>query len=116
VNPEDLWTTVQANLVAFGILDGAATTGMLSDKANSGTVVQAGTGVMVASTWHVLAIGFDGATLKGYVDGKESLQWSGAITTVPTATALAPFFGTINGNGAGGNVVKVDYIRWASQR
>lgn len=115
-NPEDLWTTTAANLVAFGILDGAATVKMLADKSNSGSTAETGTRSMVADTWHTLAIYFDGTRLFGYVDGKEAITWAQASTTIPTGVALAPFVGHINGNGAGGNVVVVDYIRWASER
>ncbi len=116
-NPEDLWTTTAANLISFGILDGAATTKMLSDKANSGTVVQTGTLSMVADTWHTLAIGWNGVTLRGFVDGRESLVWSGATsTTVPLGTALSPFIGVLNGDGAGANNNYVDYMRFVIQR
>lgn len=116
-NPEDLWTTTAASVVSFGILDGAATTGMLSDKSNSGTVVQVGTRSMVVNTWHVLAIHYDGISLRGYVDGKLSLLWSGAAaTTIPTGIALAPFFGVLNGDGAGAATNYFDYIRWAIER
>lgn len=116
-NPEDLWTTVAANVISFGLLDGSAYPQMLSDKSNGGTSVQTQTArIMKVDTWHVLGIAYDGAKLRAYVDGKEALTWSGAATTVPTATALAPFIGHINGNGAGGNLVIVDYIRWASER
>lgn len=113
-NPEDLWTTTAANVAAFGILDGSAYPTLLADKANAGTAAVAQTvKPMVADTWHVLAIGYDGTTLRAYVDGTEVIS---TATTIPTATALAPFFGHINGNGAGGNVVVFDYIRFASER
>jgi len=112
-NPEDLWTTTAANVVSFGILDGSAVTGMLSDAGNSGTTVQAGTRSMVANTWHVLAIQYDGLRLRGYVDGKLSLLWSGVI---PTGVALAPFIGVLNGNGGGAAVNTVDYFRYVSER
>lgn len=113
-NPEDLWTTTAANLVAFGILDGGSgATTMLTDAGNSGTVAQLGTRSLSANTWHTLAIGYDGVTLRGYVDGKISVTWSGVI---PTAVALAPFVGHLNGDGGGAAVVLVDYLRFASQR
>jgi hypothetical protein len=117
-NPEDLWTTTSANLIAFGILDGSAVTGMLSDKSNSGTVLQAGSQSIVASTWTTLAISYDGiSTVKGWVNGKESLTWSGAFaTTVPVATVMAPFVGARNGNGAGSNVNLVDFVRVVLER
>ncbi len=116
-NPEDVWTTVATDLIAFGILDGSAAVRMLSDKSNSGTAVQTGTRSLSANTWHTLAIYFDGTKLFGYVDGRLALTWSGATsTTVPTGVALAPFFGHLNGDGAGGAVCVVDYIRIASER
>lgn len=113
-NPEDLWTTTAANVAAFGILDGSAYPQLLADKANAGTAVVTQTvKAMVADTWHILGLGYDGTTLKGYVDGVEVVS---TTTTIPTATALAPFVGALNGNGAGGAVVIVDYIRWSSER
>lgn len=115
-NPEDLWTTTAANLVAFGILDGSATVKMLADKSNSGSTAETGSRDLSVNTWHILAIYFDGVTLKGYVDGKEAGVWAQTSSTIPTGVALAPFFGHINGNGAGGNLVVFDYIRWVSER
>jgi hypothetical protein len=113
-NPEDLWTTTAANVAAFGLLDGSAFPTLLADKANAGTAAIAQTvQAMTVDTWHTLAIGYDGSLLRAYVDGNEVIQTS---TTIPTATALAPFIGHINGNGAGAAVVIVDYIRWSSQR
>lgn len=117
VNPEDIWTTTAANLVAFGILDGSAYPTMLADKSNSGTTAQAQTEkAMVASTWHTLAISYDGVNLHGFVDGYKVLDWSSASTTIPTGVALAPFVGVLNGNGAGGNNNYVDYIRIVQER
>ena len=116
-NPEDLWTTTAANLVAFGLLDGSAYPLMLSDKSNSGTSVQTQTArIMAVNTWHTLAIAYDGVQLKGYVDGKLALTWSGAASTIPTGVALVPFFGARSGNGAGGNLNVFDYIRIVSER
>jgi len=116
VNPEDLWTTVAANLIAFGILDGSAVTTMLTDAGNSGTTAQVGSRSLVVDTWHVLGIEYNGVNLRGFVDGQASLLWSGAAATVPTGVALSPFIGHINGNGAGGNGVFVDYFRYAIER
>lgn len=113
VNPEDLWTTVAANVVAFGILDGQATTRLLVDAGNSGTAVTVGTRSMVANTWHVLGIEYTGSRINAYVDGKLSHAWSGVI---PTGVALAPFFGVLNGDGAGGNVNTIDYFRTVIER
>jgi len=117
-NPEDLWTTTAANLITFGILDGAATTSMLCDKANSGSTAETGTRSLVVNTWHTLAIYYDGGSnIKGYVDGNLSNTWAQTFaSTVPTATALAPFIGALNGNGAGGNSTWVDYIRIVQER
>ena len=58
---------------------------------------------------------YDGTKLFGYVDGRLALTYETAAN-IPTGIAVAPFFGHINGNGAGGNVVVFDYIRWASER
>lgn len=116
-NPEDLWTTASANLVAFGLGDGDSNPKMLCDKGNTGTTYQTQTtkGCSV-DTWHTLGIGFDGTKVHGFVDGDYVMTWGSADTTIPTATALAPFVGHINGNGAGGNLVIVDYIRIVSER
>lgn len=115
-NPEDLWTTTAANLVAFGLLAGSAYPTMLSDKSNGGTTAQAQTDVaLAASTYYTLAIGFDGNLLKGYVNGKQVIAWSGAATTIPTGVALAPFIGARTGATAA-NTVTFDYIRYAIER
>ena len=115
VNPEDIWTTTATDVVAFGVLDGSAVVGMLSDKSNGGTSVQAGTKSMVSNTWHVLAIFFDGYNLQGYLDGALALTWSGASTTIPTGVALAPFVGFRNGSTAN-NEGHVDYVRYVLER
>jgi hypothetical protein len=114
-NPEDLWTTTAANLVAFGTLAGAASTKMLADKSNSGTAAQTGTRSLSNTTWHRIAIGYDGDKLRGYVDGKESLTWSSANSTIPTGVALAPFIGARTGATAG-NVTTFDYVRFVLER
>lgn len=116
-NPEDLWTTTAANLVTFGLLDGSAYPQMLVDKSNGGTSVQTQTiKPMVADTWHILAIGYDGAAITGWIDGDLVMTWSGASSTIPTATALGIHFGARNGDGAGGNIELFDYIRVVSER
>jgi hypothetical protein len=117
-NPEDLWTTTATDLIAFGILDGQATTRMLCDKDNSGSTAEAGTRSLTINTWHKLAIAYDGTNLvRGYVDGKLSQTWAQALaTTVPVAVALAPFVGHLNGNGAGNNTSLVDYVRIVAER
>ena len=116
-NPEDLWTTTAANLVTFGLLDGSAYPRMLVDKSNGGTSVQTQTvKPMVVNTWHTLAIGYDGTYVTGWIDGDLVMTWSGASTTIPTATALGIHFGGRNGDGAGSNVILFDYIRVVSER
>ena len=118
-NPEDLFTTTAANLVAFGLLASDATgyPSMLSDLSNSGTSAQAQTTKAVSdSTWAVLAIEWDGANLYGYVDGKQVLTWSGTVsTTVPSGVALAPFFAARTGATAG-NISVFDYVRYSVER
>lgn len=117
-NPEDLWTTASASFITFGILDAtttAALTQMTYDKTNAGPVTDIGTELMVASTWHTLAIYWDGATAFGFVDGTLSVK-SSTVAQVPSGLALAPFFGARNGNGAGANNNYFDYFRVVSER
>lgn len=111
-NPEDLWTTTATDVVAFGVLDGDATVGLLADTANGGTAVAAGTIDLVSATWHTLAIFYDGSKLHGYVDGQRAVSTS---TTIPTGVALAPFFGFRNGSAAT-TEGQADYIRWVMER
>lgn len=114
-NPEDVWTTVATDVIAYGILDGSANLVTLVDAGNTGTSAISTGVALVADTWTVLGIGYDGANLQFFVDGK--LVYTQATPAViPTAVALAPFFGHINGNGAGGNTVLFDYIRFSAQR
>lgn len=116
-NPEDLWTTTAANVIAFGLLDGSAYPQLLADKSNSGTSAQTQTNrIMTVNTWHTLAIYYDGVNLYTYVDGKQAHLWASAATTIPTGVALAPFFGALSGNGAGGNLNVFDYVRVVSER
>lgn len=117
-NPEDLYTTAAANVVALGLLDtNGAYPVLLSDAGNGGTTIQTQTEkVMVASTWHVLGIAYDGTKLRAYIDGKEIMVWSGAAATIPTGVALAPFFAVRNGDGAGAAVNYIDYIRFVVER
>lgn len=115
-NPEDLWTTTAADVLAFGLLDGSAYPQLLSDKSNSGTSVQTQTNkLMVVDTWHTLAIGYDGSSVRTYVDGDVANVYS-TTASIPTGVALGLFIGHINGNGAGGNGVFVDYIRAVGER
>lgn len=117
-NPEDLWTTTADNVIAFGILDGQATTRMLCDKANSGSTAEAGTLSLTANSWHTLALYYDGGTsVSGWVDGNLSQTWAATFaSTVPTATALAPFVGLLIGNGAAPNTGLFDWVRVISER
>lgn len=115
-NPEDLWTTTAANVLAFGLLDGSAYPQLLSDKSNGGTSVQTQTNkLMVVNTWHVLAIGYDGAYVRTYVDGDLANTYTTAAT-IPTGVAMGLFIGHLNGDGAGGALCAVDYIRAVSER
>lgn len=115
VNPEDIWTTAAADVVAFGVLDGSALVKMLADKSNSGSTAETGTISLSDATWHTLGIGFDGYNLRGYVDGAEALLWSQASTTIPTGVALAPFVGFRNGSSAN-NEGHCDYVRYVLER
>lgn len=115
-NPEDLWTTTATDFVTFGIVDGAGTTVLFADKSNSGSTAETGTLAMTADTWTTLAIAYDGAGLTGWINGQRSQTWAQASSTIPTGVALAPFVGHLNGNGTGGNVVVVDYVRIVSER
>jgi len=112
-NPEDLYTTTAANLIAMGITDGQATINYLTDLANAGTARADTSGTMVASTWTVLGMYYDGAAVRFYKDGKSI---GSTTTTIPVGTLLAPFVGARNGNGAGSNVQLVDYVRFAVKR
>jgi len=117
-NPEDIWTTTADNVISFGLGDGDSNPKFLCvDAGNSGTSQQVQTERgMLVDTWHVLAFYYDGSKLHGYVDGRWAITWSGAAATVPTGVALAPFFGALSGNGAGGNVNVFDYVRFVSER
>jgi hypothetical protein len=112
-NPEDLWTTVAADVISFGIADGAATTVLYTDKTNGGISTATGTRSLTAATWHTLGIYFDGTTAFAYVDGKQSAS---TTTRVPTGVALAPFIGHLNGDGSGTDTAFVDYIRVCVER
>lgn len=114
-NPEDLWTTTAANLVAFGVLDGDATVTMLADASNSGSTAELGTIDLVSGTNHTLAIYYNGSQLSGFVDGRLALTWSQASTTIPTGVALAPFFGFRNGSTAN-NEGHCDFVRIVIER
>lgn len=114
-DPEDLWDTSADDVLSFGIADGAATTVMYTDTANAGITTTAGdTSIpLVVNTWHTLAIYFDGTTAHGYVDGVKTVS---TAVTVPTGKALGAFVAALNGDGAGGNLFLVDYVRIVSER
>ena len=115
-NPEDLWTTAAANVVAFGTLAGSGYPKMLSDKSNGGTTAQAQTvATLVNATWASMAIGFNGTYLTGWVNGHKVLDWAGAAATIPTGVALAPFIGGLTGATAG-NTTTFDYVRYVIER
>ena len=119
-NPEDVWTTAAADLIAFGVLDGDATVTMLCDKDNSGSSAELGTIDLADDTWHTLAIVIEGngtdssMSCKGYVDGKLALTWS-TETTIPEDLLLAPFIGGRTGGDAA-HVVNFDYLRIVQAR
>jgi uncharacterized membrane protein YraQ (UPF0718 family) len=115
-NPEDLWTTTATDLVAFGILTGAAVTKLLCDKSNSGSTAETGTLSLVDNTWHTLAIYWDGVNITGWVDGLLSNTWAQAATTIPTGVILAPFFGFLNGTTGAAQEGHCDYVRWVLER
>lgn len=115
-NPEDLWNTTSANVLSFGLLDGSAYPQLLSDKSNAGTSVQTQTNkLMVVNTWHVLAIGYDGSVVRTYVDGDVAHTYT-TTASIPTGVAMGLFLGHLNGDGAGGAVAVVDYIRAVGER
>lgn len=112
--PVTLWNTANDDVLSFGIADAAATTVMYTDTGNAGITTTAGNStVLVVDTWHTLAIYFDGARAFGFVDGNQVVS---TATTIPTGVALGAFFGIVNGNGAGGNNLWVDYVRIVSER
>lgn len=113
VNPEDLWTTVATDVLTCGILDGSALVGIYADAGNTGTVPLVGTRPLVVNTWHTIGLVYDGLRAQVFVDGKLSVQWVGVI---PTGVALAPFFGHLNGNGAGGYINHLDFVRYVQER
>jgi len=117
-NPEDLWTTTATDLVAFGTLTASgAVTKMLCDLSNSGSTAETGTISLVDSTWHTLAIYFDGTYVYGYVDGLLSQTWAqAAATTIPVGVILAPFLGFLNGSAGATTVGHCDYIRYVLER
>ena len=115
-NPEDLWTTTSASLVAFGVLNGSAYPQMLADLSNSGSTAETGTIALSDATWTTMAISWNGYFLQGYVDGNPALTWSQVVaTTVPTGVALVPFFGFRTGTSAA-NIGTFDYVRWVIER
>lgn len=115
-NPEDLWTTTAANVAAFGILDGSAVTQFLVDENNGGTSAISGARSMTASTWHTLAIFYDGYGMYSFVDGKLSASTTTTADIPENDVLMAPFIGFLNGNGAGGNLVLCDWFRVVSER
>jgi hypothetical protein len=117
VNPEDLWTTTAASLVACGVLDSAATgyLSILSDANNSGSAIVAGEKAVSSGAWNILGLGYDGSKLRGYINGKLAVTWTGAASTIPTGYTLAPFLGYRNGSAAT-NEAAVDYFRFVMER
>lgn len=117
-NPEDLYNTASDTLVAFGIADGGSGfTSMVADKSNAGPTTDTATvNALTADTWHILAIYYDGTNMYGYVNGQKVIGPFSSTAKIPTAVAMAPFVSHVNGDGAGGAVVVVDYVRIVSER
>ncbi len=119
-NPEDVWTTAAADLIAFGVLDGDATVTMLCDKDNAGAAANLGTIDLQDDTWHTLAIVVDGngtdssMSCKGYVDGALAITWD-TESEIPEDVLLAPFIGGRTGGDAA-HVINFDYIRVVQAR
>jgi hypothetical protein len=111
-NPEDLWLTASADVLAFGTLLGVPS--MLADLANAGTAVVTGTTTTFAAspTWHTLGMYFDGVRAFGYVNGKQKVT---TATTIPVSVTLAPFVGALVGATAA-NVITIDYFRYVQER
>lgn len=112
-NPEDLWTTTSASVLACGVLDSAGTgyLSILADANNAGTAITAGT-VAVGTSWSILGLEYDGAVARGYINGKEVVSTS---TTIPVGYTLAPFVGYRNGSTAN-NECQLDYFRFVLER
>lgn len=116
-NPEDLWGTASDTFAAVGIADGSALLTLVADKANAGpTTNTSTTHSMTASAWNTIALGYDGVNMRAFINGQMAVGPFSVTSKIPTGVAVAPFIGHINGNGAGGNVVAVDYVRWVSER
>jgi len=123
-NPEDIWTTVAADYIAFGLLD-SAVCALTYDKNNGGTVTETNSNTTQATladdTYAVLAIAYNGAStvadgsLKAYVNG---IEVAAALTEaqVPDDLPLAPFFGFLAGHATTANTAEVDYIRYVLER
>ncbi len=111
----DLFDASAADLGALGITDGSATLQIKTDLAAAGIVTTATTGTMVASTWTVLGLEWDGVgSLRAYKDGKPIGTVTSAV--LPVAVAVTPFFSAINGNSAASALSYVDYIRYVIER
>lgn len=111
-NPEDLWTTASADVLAFGTAVGVPT--LMADLANAGTAAVAGDAVTFGAspTWHTIGLFYDGARAFGYVNGKQKAT---TATTIPVSVTLAPFLGGLVGATAG-NLITVDYFRYVQER
>jgi len=119
-NPEDIYTTTAANLIAFGVLDGDATVSLLCDKDNSGSTADLGSYDLSDATWHTLAIEVTGTAAgstmvcKGYVDGQLAVTFD-TESAIPDDLALAPFIAFRTGGDAA-HVGYFDYVRWSIER
>ncbi len=119
-NPEDLWDTSNADGAAGGVLDGAATVGLVYDKGNTGPVTETGSISLADNTFAVLGLAYNGSTdpvdnsLKLYVNGVESAA-AGTNAQIPETVVLAPFFGARTGSAAS-DVITFDYFRFSVER
>ena len=112
--PEDLYDASAADLAALGITDGSAVLQLKTDLAAATIVTTAMSASMVADTWTTLALSWDGVnTIRAYKDGQEIGSKSSVL---PVAVAVTPFVSASNGNGAGGNLNYVDYVRYVIER
>jgi hypothetical protein len=111
----DLYDASAADLGALGITDGSATMQIKTDLAAGGIVTTATTGTLVAATWTILGLEWDGVgSLKAYKDGKIIGTVTSAV--LPVGVAVTPFVSAVNGNGTGSNLNYVDYVRYVIER
>ncbi len=115
-DPEDLYDASAADLAALGITDaGAGALVIKTDLAAATIVNTATTGTMVAATWTVLALEWDGvSSIKAYKDGKIIGTVTSAV--LPVAVSVTPFVAAVSGDGGAANQTYVDYVRYVIER